>query len=91
MPIIFVNPWGVSLKEKLEYLKKIAPEGIEVGRDNSRFYAQDGVHAAAYITEDWTKINFWADEVPAWLIELATSMEQKTLIPVQIHIITGRT
>ena len=90
MPIIFVDPDRISLQEKLEYLKSVAPKGIEVGRDGSSFYAQDGVHAAAYITEDWTKINFWADEAPAWLIALATSMERKTLVPVQIHVITGQ-
>jgi hypothetical protein len=91
MPIIFVNPRGMSLQEKLEYLKKVAPTGIKVSGDGSSFYAADGVHAAAYITKDWTKINFWANEAPVWLIELATSMERKTLVPVQIHIITGQT
>jgi hypothetical protein len=90
MPIIFVNPYGTSLQEKLEYLKKVAPKGIEVGRNKSSFFAQDGVHKAAYITEDWTRINFWADEAPAWLIELATDMERKTLVPVQIHVITDK-
>ena len=91
MPIIFVDPHGMSLQGKLEYLKSVAPKGIQVGGDNSSFYAQDGLHPAAYITQDWTKINFWADEAPAWLIELATSMERKTLVPVQIHVITGQT
>jgi len=90
MPIIFVNPQGISIQEKLEYLEKVAPEGIKVGRNNSGFYAQDGVHKAAYITEDWTRINFGADEAPAWLIELATSMERATLVQVQIHVITGQ-
>ena len=91
MPIIFVDPNGMSFQEKLEYLKKTAPKGIEVGRNSSGFFAADGIHAVAYITDDWTKINFWADEAPAWLIDLATNMERKTLVPVQIHIITGQT
>jgi hypothetical protein len=90
MPIIFVNPHEMSCQERLEYLKKVAPKGIDVGSNGSYFYAQDGVHAAAFITEDWTKINYWADEAPAWLIELATSMERQTLVPVQIHVLTGQ-
>ena len=91
MPIIFVSPQGISFQEKLEYLNKVAPKGIKVGQVNSSFYAMDGVHKAAYITEDWTRINFWADEAPAWLIKLATSMERATLVPVQIHVIPNRT
>jgi hypothetical protein len=91
MPIIFVNPNGMSSQGKLEYLKKVAPKGIEVGGDDSSFYAQDGVHAAAFIFQDWTQINFWANEAPAWLIDLATSMEKATLVQVKIHVITRQT
>jgi hypothetical protein len=91
MPIILVDTHYMSSQEKLEYLKKVVPKGIEVGFNNSSFYAADGVHAAAYISQDWTKINFWANEAPAWLIELATSMERQTLVTVQIHVIPGQT
>lgn len=87
MPIIFVNQQEMSGLEKLDYLKKVTPKGIEVTQGYESFIATDGVHAAALITEDWTRINFWADEAPAWLIELATSMERATLVPVQIYVI----
>jgi hypothetical protein len=91
VPIVFVNPHEMSFEEKLEYLKKVAPNGIEIRGDCPSFYATDRVHTGAYIFEDWSKINFWENEVPAWLIELATSMERKTLIPVQIQLLTPQT
>lgn len=91
MPTINVVPTKFGPGSTLEYLQSVAPEGTKVGLDHSSclyIQAPEGSgYNAGLIFDDLRQINFWAEDVPAWLVEFAISIERRTLKPVQINLI----